>query len=482
MTTPPDPGPTRVGADAVSPDGDPGSIFGAEYRVLTLGVISVMTIVAFEAMGVITAMPTAAQELDGLSLYAWGSTAVTAAGLYSMAAAGGWADRRGPVPPLSAGLVAFVVGTLVCGFAPTMPVLLVGRAFQGLGFGAAIVALYVVIGRAYPDYMRPRVFTALSGAWVVPGIVGPLVAGLVTDAFGWRWVFFGVLILLLPVGAVLIPRLQAMHVAPDLDAAPATGRKRLALLAAVGVVLLQVAGQRLDEWSLLLAPIAMLLLVYSVPRLLPNRTLRAGRGLPTVVLIRGVFAGSFFAAEWFIPLMLVNERGLSSVFAGGSLSAAAVGWFIGSWLQGRPNLAITRTRLVVLGASFTTAGLALSSLVAIEAVPWQLIAATWAIGSFGMGILYGSLGVLVLRLSPSEKQGVNSAALQISDSLGVVLATGLGGVIFATLHVRSGQDGGVYLIIFLAMTAIAVVGTVLAPRVAPSHSGVPGASGARSIP
>ena len=101
-----------------------------------------------------------------------------------------------------------------------MPVLLLGRAFQGLGFGAAIVALYVVIGRAYPEHMRPRVFTALSGAWVVPGIVGPLVAGLITDAFGWRWVFFGVLMLLIPVGAVLIPRLQAMHVEPDPDAAP----------------------------------------------------------------------------------------------------------------------------------------------------------------------------------------------------------------------------------------------------------------------
>lgn len=471
MTTPPEPDITGVRTGEDQLEAGPGSIFGPEYRVLTLGVISVMTIVAFEAMGVITAMPTAARELDGLSLYAWGSTAVTAAGLYAMAAAGGWADRRGPVPPLAAGLVAFVVGTLVCGFAPTMPVLLLGRAFQGLGFGAAIVALYVVIGRAYPEQLRPRVFTALSGSWVVPGLVGPLVAGLVTDAFGWRWVFFGVLLLLIPVGAVLIPRLQAMHVEPDPDADPAPGRKRLALLAAVGVVLLQVSGQRLDASSLVTAPVAIALMAYAVPRLLPEGTLTARRGLPTVVLIRGVFAGSFFAAEWFIPLMLVSERGLSSVFAGGALSGAAVGWFLGSWIQGRPSLTITRDRLVVIGATFTTAGLALSSVVALEAVSWQVIAFTWAIGSFGMGILYGSLGVLVLQLSPSEEQGVNSAALQISDSLGVILATGLGGVIFATSHARGGQDGGVYLTIFLVMTAIAAIGTVLAPRVALRRAG-----------
>ena len=138
--------------------------------------------------------------------------------------------------------------------------------------------------------------------------------------------------------------------------------------------------------------------------------------------------------------MLVSERGLSSVFAGGALSGAAVGWFVGSWIQGRPTLTITRDRLVVMGAAFTTTGLAVSSIVALEAVPWQLIAFTWAIGSFGMGILYGSLGVLVLQLSPPEEQGVNSAALQISDSLGVILATGLGGVIFATVA-RPGRTG-----------------------------------------
>jgi MFS family permease len=308
----------------------------------------------------------------------------------------------------------------------------------------------------------------------VPGIAGPLVAGLITDAFGWRWVFFGVIGLLIPVGAVLIPRLRAMHVDPDPEANPPPGRKRLALMAAVGVVLMQVAGQRLDGVSWVLAAAAAALLVLSVPRLLPDGTLRARRGLPTVVLIRGIFAGAFFGAEWFIPLMLVSERGLSSVFAGGALSGAAVGWFIGSWLQGRPTLAMSRDRLVVVGALFTTTGLAVSTLVTLDAVPWQLIIATWALGAFGMGILYGSLGVLVLQLSPSDEQGVNSAALQISDSLGVIVATGLGGVIFATSHAKTDHGSGVYLMIFVVMTAIAVVGAAVAPRVAPRREGAAG--------
>ena len=451
------------------------SIFGAEYRVLSFGVISVMSIIAFEAMGVITAMPTAARDLDGLNLYAWGSTAVTAAGLFATASAGGWADRRGPLPPLTAGLIGFMLGTVVCGIAPTMPVLLLGRAMQGLGFGASMVAVYVVIGRAFPEHMRPRVFTGLSGAWVVPGIAGPLIAGWITEVFGWRWVFIGVLVLVVPIAAVLLPTLRSRHLdsLPGSGDEPIPGRIRAALLAAVGVVSLQAAGQLLDLAAIPLGLAGVLMLAYAMPKLLPTGTIRARRGLPTVVLTRGLFAGGFFGAEWFIPLMLVRERGLSSVLAGGALAGAAVGWFIGSWLQGRPTVAITRDRLVVIGAVFTTLGMAASSLVALDAFPWELIVITWSIGAFGMGMLYGSLGVLVLKLSPPKEQGVNSASLQISDSLGVILATGLGGVIFATAHVHAGEDAGVYLAIFLTMTAIAVVGTLISPRVAPTRAGVP---------
>jgi MFS family permease len=458
-----------------STSGTRDSIFGAEYRTLSLGVIAVMSIVAFEAMGVITAMPTAARDLDGLELYAWGSTAVTAASLFATAAAGGWADRKGPLPPLAVGLSVFLLGTLVCGVAPSMAVLLAGRALQGLGFGAAFVGIYVVIGRAFPEHMRPRVFTGLSGAWVVPGIVGPLLAGWITEVFGWRWVFLGIGLLIVPVAAVLLPRLYAVHLdaLPGTGSEPIPGRKRAALMAAVGVIALQSAGQLLDLRSVPLALVGVGLLWFAMPVLLPSGTIRAKRGLPTVVLTRGIFAGGFFGAEWFIPLMLVRERDLSSVLAGGALAGAAVGWFIGSWLQGRPSMTIRRDRLVTIGAVFTTIGVATSSLVALDIVPWQLIVVTWTIGSFGMGMLYGSLGVLVLKLSPSAEQGVNSAALQISDSLGVILATGLGGVIFASAHVQAGGDSGVYLAIFLVMAALVLVGTVLSPRVAPTREGVP---------
>ncbi len=444
-----------------------GSIFSARYRSLTLGIIAIMTIAAFEGMGVITAMPAAARDLDGLELYGWGSTAFAVASLFAMATAGGWADRSGPLPPLSTGLGIFVVGLIVAGSAPTMLRQLGGRALQGLGCGGEIVALYVVIGRAYPESLRPRVFTALSGAWVVPGITGPVIAGVVTEQFSWRWVFFGVLLLLLPVSVVLLPRLKSIHVPPDRGAEEMKGRKSLAFLAASGAGLLQYAGQRLDVVGLLVAVPAIVLLGLSVPQLLPPGAFRLGRGLPTVVMIRGFFAGAFFATEWFIPLLLVRERSLSYTLAGAAISGAAIGWFIGSWYQGRPTTKTSRYRLVQFGSVMTTLGIACSALVVAQSVPWWIIILTWTLGSFGMGILYGSLGVLLLELSAPDEQGINSAALQMADSLGVIACAGLGGVIFAAGHSAAGQDGDVYLLIFMVMVTLALFATAVSPRVRP---------------
>jgi MFS family permease len=457
VTTPP---PRTAG-----PPGD--SIFDAEHRTLTLGVVAVITVAAFEAMGVITAMPVTVRDLDGLSLYAWTFTAFVVTSLFAMVVAGESADRRGPVSPLMVGAGLFASGTLVAGLAPTMAWFLLGRAVQGLGSGAVIVAVYVVIGRGYPEHMRPRMFTALSGAWIVPGLLGPALAGTVTDTVGWRWVYIGVLVLMVPIVVTLVPRLVALHLPGDPGSRPQPGRKRRALMAAVGTGLLQYAGQRLDRWSLLVVAAGLLLLALSVPRLLPAGALRLRRGLPTVVMERGFVAGAFFAAEAFIPLMLVNERGLSSAHAGLTISGTAVGWFLGSWYQGRPATKRSRPSLVRLGNLVVTIGIALTALVLIPAVPTAVSVVTWGTGAFGMGVAMASLGVLLLDLSPVPEQGANSAAFQVADSLGVVVATGAAGAVFAAGHVAPGRDAGVYLVIFAAATALAAFATALAGRVRP---------------
>ena len=119
--------------------------------------------------------------------------------------AGSQADRRGAGPPYVVGLILFAAGLLVCGFAPGMPILVVGRFVQGFGAGVVPAIGYVAIGRAFAVAERPRMFAVLSTAWVVPGLLGPVLAERIADGVGWRWVFLGLVPLVACAGVLVLP-------------------------------------------------------------------------------------------------------------------------------------------------------------------------------------------------------------------------------------------------------------------------------------
>jgi MFS family permease len=439
-------------------------VFSGPYLRPTLGIVATVFLVAFEAMAVATAMPVAVRDLQGLDLYAWAFSAFLTAALYGMVLAGEMCDRRGPRLPFLLGVGAFGVGLLVAGLATSMPTFVLGRAVQGLGAGINIVVIYVVVARAYPETLRPRIFAALSSAWVLPSIVGPLLAGWVADHLSWRLVFLGVPPLIVPAVLLMLPKVIALD-GPSPDAVPRSGRRRLALGAAAGAALLQYAGQHLVWSSLLLLVAGLALLVPTVPRLLPPGTLRAARGLPTVVGMRGVLAGAFFGAETFVPLMLVTERGLSTTQAGLSLTGGALGWALGSWYQGRPSTRLPRHVLIRRGCALLAAGIGTAALVLVPVLPVWLAAVGWAVAGLGMGLAMASVGVLLLQLSPPAEQGANSAALQVSDGLGSVLLIGLGGALYAALRTEPGQDAATFALLYAVMVAVAVLGVAVAGRV-----------------
>lgn len=162
------------------------------YGRVVAGIFALAFLIAFESIAVATVMPVVADDLDGLSLYALAFAAPTAVAVITMAIAGPMIDRRGPGRGLILGIGIFVLGLLIAGLAPTMELFLVGRCVQGLGSGFLGVGLYVVIGKVFPDAMRARVWTVMTSAWLLPGLVGPVIAGVIADHVGWRWVFLGV--------------------------------------------------------------------------------------------------------------------------------------------------------------------------------------------------------------------------------------------------------------------------------------------------
>jgi MFS family permease len=444
----------------------PARADGAQ-RATLVGLLTVVTAVAFEALAVATVMPVVARRLDGLSLYGWAFTAFLITSIVGMVVAGRWSDRAGPAPAFLSGLAVFGVGLLIAGAATSMPMFIAGRAVQGFGAGANIVALYVVIARVFVEADRPRVFSAISGAWVLPSVVGPAVAGLVAEHLGWRWVFFGLPPFVVAGLALLAPALRRACLGRGADEAHGTAPWPAAVRLAVGVALLQVAGQRLTWWSFGLAAAGVALLAPALRRLLPAGALRLARGLPTVVVSRGLLAGAFFGAEAFLPLDLQVVHHMPPGLAGVPLTLGAIGWFAGSWHQGRLPAGVARDGLVRQGFALVTVGVAGLVAVTYAGVPGWFAVLCWAVGGAGMGVAMATVGLLTLQLSPEAEQGASSAALQISDAVGSTLCIGLGGAILAI-----GQDslgtGPVVRLVFLLMAAVAAAGIALAGRTRPA--------------
>ncbi|MFF7795049.1 MFS transporter [Streptomyces sp. NPDC007991] len=478
-------------ADVVEADGLPSvpaadeTVLGRTYRALSFGIVSVVLLIAFEATAVGTAMPVAARELDGVPLYAFAFSGYFTTSLFGMVLSGQWSDRRGPLGPLTTGIASFGAGLLLSGTAGAMWVFILGRAVQGLGGGLVIVALYVVVGRAYPERLRPAIMAAFAASWILPSIVGPLAAGTVTEHLGWRWVFIGIPVLVVFPLALALPQIRRRASGPvptpDSDSSgrpPSLNRRRirLALAISLGAGLLQYAAQDLRPLSLLPGAAGLALLVPAVLGLLPRGTYRAARGLPSVVLLRGVAAGSFVAAESFVPLMLVTQRGLSPTLAGFSLAAGGGTWALGSWVQSRPRFEPYRERLTTVGMLLVAAAIATAPSVLLDSVPVWTLAVAWAFGCFGMGLVISSTSVLLLKLSAPEEAGTNSAALQISDGLSNVVLLSAGGAAFAALgggtvtHTTVGSTGttashpAAFTAVFLPMALVALVGAWVTTR------------------
>jgi len=440
---------------------------GSAYRVLTVALLALVTIIAFEAMAISTAMPSVAQDLDAVRSYGLAFSLMLTAELVGIVLAGVWSDRQGPLPSLFAGQVLLAAGSAVAGLAQTFPILLVGRLIAGLGSGLIIVALYVVIGRAYPDSLRPKVFSWVSAAWVLPSLIGPPISGWLAATWSWRWVF---LIVLVPIAVTFVvvlsqrDRITDGAVHPDAEIGAGVGRvshRQMAILGfavAVSAGAMQWGADQLSTSHLLPVAVAVLGFVgvgLIAPRLLPAGTLRMARGLPAVMNSRFLLTGSFNGAVTFIPLMLVNERHLGLTTAGFMLTVGALGWSFGSFVQGHHALHDRRSELVVAGGASLAVGILLLAAIAQFGWHYYLVGLATTLSGLGMGLAMSSTSVLSLALSAVRDHGRTASSLQLADVLGSVMGISAAGAVFAAMHQPHGSDIPVFVLMWVILAGVA---------------------------
>lgn len=409
----------------------PGPAQEHSRRGLTVGLLLCVVAIAFEAMAVLTAMPAAAADLGDVDLYAWAFTAFALAQTFSIVAAGQFSDRIGPKLPMIIGFVVFAFGLVLAGAAGTMPLLLTARFIQGLGGGTMNLAVMVLVARVFDERERAAMLTGFSAAWMAPSFLGPPVAAWLTETFSWHWVFWSVLPLLLVAGMLVARPLLRAQLPPHTDV-PLNRRQLVAAaLVAAGAAGLQVAGQRIELWSLVWLAAGLVLLWRGLPPLLPAGFRLGATGLPSVVIVRAAMSAAFAGAQSFLPLMFVKAEGFSLQTAGFILTAGSIGWMLGAWLQSRPWLRLRRDLIIAAGAVSGAVGLLATALAGW--LPGRLVPAGvvgWIFAGLGMGLAVASTSLAVMQLSAPVEIGRNTSSLQVGEALGASIGAGIAGTMF----------------------------------------------------
>ena len=421
-----------------------------------------VTFVAFEALAVATILPLVGRHLGDLRLYGWVFSAFLLASLIGIVVAGTLADRVPLGRPMLAGLALFALGLVIGGTAPDMAVLVAGRAVQGLGAGVVPAVAYVAISRCYPDESRPRMFAVLSTAWVVPGLVGPAIAALVAAAVGWRWVFLGLMPLVIAAGVLVVLALR--NVPPPASPGTAT----VPYLAVLGVVGRRGHGagvaqlRRRCPWSSRAASPAASCSLSRMRQLTPPRNLSARPGLTATILSRSLLTCCFFAGDAYVPYAIVTVRHAPTALAALALTASTLTWTAGSWVQARYIARYGPRRLVRPGECLVAVGLGAMCVVLLPSVPPALAIVAWALAGGGIGTAYAPLSVTTLDRAAPGEEGRATSALQLCDVLGQAIGTGVAGAIVAAAA-RIGHGPGVALAFSFAI-AVALIGVIAGAR------------------
>lgn len=461
---------STIAPAATTPPSSHDSLWTREHLPLAVAAITLVTLGAYENRAVITVLPRVAEELEGMQWFGLASGGSALTFLVATALAGVLADHVGPRRVLAAGVATFVIAQAITGLAPTMAVLLVGRAVSGVAEGLLDIGLLVLMADGLPSRLRAKVFALFAVAWMLPSLLGPFVAGTVAEHWGWRAVFLTPLALLVPAVLALAPSLRRARPRQPSPWTPAEGGK----VAAAGLVAAATAALTWGGAALTTSPVALpaaaagvVVLALAWRHLLPRGTATLTPGIPATVALRLLVAATFTGLGTFLPLLLVSVHHVSLRLAGISLAVTGTLWAAGSMLSSRDRVLDTTTpaQRVRLAMLLMVIGASGPGLLALDVVGLPVGMLGWGLSALGMGIASNTLAVHTVEIAPEDRQGEVNAAVTLAAALGGSLATAAGGAVIAAR--ADHLTGAPFALIVGVAAAVGLVAVAGAHRLVP---------------
>jgi MFS family permease len=418
----------------------------ATHRPLVLAaVMAANFMVAIEATIVSTAMPQIVGQLGGLPLYSWVFAAFLLTQTATTVVFGKLSDLVGRKTVMLTGIAAFLFGSILCGFAWSMPSLIVFRLVQGIGAGAVQPTAMTIVGDLYSAHERGKIQGWLASVWAVSAILGPLAGGLIIQYFSWAWIFW----MNLPIGALAAAGFWAF-----LHEKTARGRGRIDHLSA-GIFTVAIAAIMADLTALstsgrleiglttLVAVVAVVLFVLQERRspepmisleLWGRRPIAAANGAS---LLAGMV---MIGLTTFLPMFVQGVMQKSPLIGGFALSAMVLGWPIGATVGVRGFRRFGVRSVLRVGGVLIPLGSLVFLVLNGESSPIVAGLGSLVIG-LGMGLSSSASIILIQEIVDWAERGSVTASYLFARSLGSTFGATVFGAVLNFGLLRSGHAG-----------------------------------------
>jgi EmrB/QacA subfamily drug resistance transporter len=413
-------------------------------RLVFAATMATTFMAAIEIHIVATAMPSILPQLGGFHLYSWVFGGFVLAQAVTTPVYGKLADLYGRRRILATGTIVFLLASLLCGLATSMPELIIYRALQGLGAGAILPVAHTIVGDIYTPEERAKVQGQLASVWAIAAIAGPAFGAVIVAQFDWRWVFW----INIPLGIVALAMIQIFY--------RETAQRRVHSIDYIGAILLMlgsgsfmvvvVQGANWPAWlniSLLVtAVLAIVGLVYQEQRapepILPLDLLRN----PLIAI--GMLAGAVLGAEvmviiTFLPAHVQGVIGASAGAVAVALVAMSLAWSAAAAIGGRLMIRTSYRTTVIAGSILLILGcMALFLHTPSNGLVWLTTAAT-LIGT-AMGFSHSTYVIAVQSSVEYQRRGIATSTLYFSRMLGQAVGAAIFGAI-VNAGLRAGPLG-----------------------------------------
>jgi len=419
--------------------------FRSERGPVLISLMLCTGLVALDSTIIATAVPSIVSDLGGFSQFPWLFSTYLLAQAVSVPVYGKVSDIVGRKPVMLAGIGLFLVGSVLCGVAWSMPALIVFRAVQGLGAGAVLPMSITIAGDIYTLAERAKAQGYLASVWGISSVVGPALGGLFSEYVSWRWIFF-VNIPMCLIAAWTLRRRFTENVVRRQHTIDRMGAALLTVGSTLLVLGLLEGGQSWPwaSWTsvgvlgggLLLLGMFVAVEQRAAEPVLPLWVFQR-RLLVVTALVSALVGAVVLGLTSYIPTFVQTVLGRGPLVAGFALATLTIGWPIAAGQAGRIYLRLGFRTTALLGSVMVVAGTAAVATLSARSSVFQVAAYCFVVG-LGMGLVASPTLIAAQSSVGWSERGVVTGTTMFSRSLGSAVGIALfGAVVNAAVHAGS---------------------------------------------